>query len=85
LASLDTSGTNTSQAHPSARGRCRRGNAGVAAGGHDHAAGRNRVGQQAVEHAARLEAAADLQVLQLQPDLGAADAQRTPGSFHSGV
>ena len=32
-----------------------------------------------VEHAARLEAAADLQVLELQPELGAVDAERAAG------
>ena len=33
----------------------------------------------AVEHAARLEAAADLQVLELQPELGAVDAELAAG------
>ena len=61
--------------------RRRGGDAGIAAGGDDHAAGGNGVGQQAVEHAARLEAAAHLQMLQLEPDLGAVQAQRRAGQL----
>src|SRR6185369_9670790 len=47
----------------------------------DHAAGGNRVRQQAIEHAARLEAAARLQVLELQPDFGVRNTQRRAGQF----
>ena len=36
-------------------------------------------GAHAVEHAARLEAAADLQLLELQPELGAVDAELAAG------
>ena len=56
-------------AHAQSLGRSRHGNTGVAARGDDHAAVGHRIGQQAVQHAARLEAAAHLQMLQLQPDL----------------
>ena len=53
------------------------GDAGVAARGGDHARGRDPVGEQAVEHAARLEAAGALQLLELEPDLevGAGESQ----------
>ena len=56
--------------------RRRSGNARVATRGNDHAGSGNRLGQHAVEHAARLEAAAHLQVLELEPDLGAVHAHR---------
>ena len=67
--------------HAEFTGCRRRGNARVAARCHDHAAGRNRLGQQAVEHAARLEAAAGLKVLQLEPDFGAVHTQRPAGQL----
>ena len=51
-------------------------NAGIAARGNDHAGRGNRLGQHAVEHATRLEAAAHLLVLELEPDLGAVHAHR---------
>jgi hypothetical protein len=60
------------------------GDAGVAAGGDDHAAGRDVVGQQPVVHAAGLEAAGDLEVLQLEPDFGAGYAEGAAGELPEG-
>ena len=60
-------------------GRCR--DAGIAARSDDHAAGGNGVGQQPVQHAAGLETAAGLQLLQLQPDLGTVDAECSAWQF----
>jgi hypothetical protein len=56
---------------------CRHGDrdGGVAARGDDDASLGNRVRAHPVEHAAGLETAADLQVLELEPQLGAFDAE----------
>jgi hypothetical protein len=71
-------GTKISAGTPSElRGQsCR--DARVAARGRDHTRGRDRVRQQPVEHAACLEAARVLQVLQLEPDLEHGRAGRQP-------
>ncbi len=63
-------------AHAQGLGGGRHGNAGVAARGDDDAAVGHGIGQQAIEHAARLEAATHLQLLQLEPDLVAIHPQR---------
>ncbi|MDB5890361.1 MAG: hypothetical protein JWP47_1192 [Polaromonas sp.] len=61
-------------AHQAPRGSCR-GNPCVATRSHDDASLWNRVGQQAVKHAASLEAACGLKMLQLEPYLGAGNTQ----------
>ncbi|ODV14151.1 MAG: hypothetical protein ABT20_00705 [Rubrivivax sp. SCN 70-15] len=65
--------------HRQRTGRGGHRDAGIAAR-RDHDAGRRqRLRAHAVEHAARLEAARDLQLLELEPDLGDIEAERAPG------
>jgi hypothetical protein len=53
--------------------------AGIAARGHHHAGRGHRQATHAVEHAARLEAAAELQVFELEPDLGHVEPELPAG------
>ena len=81
LARLDDSGTKTSQRTPSVRAACATAMPALPPDAITTPAGA-LVRAHAVEHAARLEAAADLQVLQLQPQLGAVDAQLAAADPH---
>ena len=68
-------------AHPKFFGSCGRGNSCVTARRHNHAAFRNRVGQQAIKHAACFKTASCLHMLQLEPDFLTIQPQRFAGQL----